>query len=189
MYSSVPYPTVVAVFSRKVGNLVGNSAMLSSSLFHRARRAPDRRRRNEGQHRALSRSMYARPSTGVHNAPFVTSFRPRAERTVLMSMYTRAQADPRPGSIAWVTPDNGLGSISLERTLSQSIMGSSRANGNVKKPNPLIPIGDKRNIFKGKPGPYCTFCALHMPASNTLSVSLTPHHRFAWLADHSQSSG
>jgi hypothetical protein len=187
LYSSVPYPTVVAVFSRKVGNLVGNSAMLSSSLFHRARRAPDRRRRNEGQHRALSRSMYARPSTGVHNAPFVTSFRPRAERTVLMSMYTRAQADPRPGSIAWVTPDNGLGSISLERTLSQSIMGSSRANG--KKPNPLIPIGDKRNIFKGKPGPYCTFCALHMPASNTLSVSLTPHHRFAWLADHSQSSG
>ena len=78
----------------------------------------------------------------------MTSFRPRAERTVLMSMYTRAQADPRPGSIAWVTPDNGLGSISLERTLSQSIMGSSRANG--KKPNPLIPIGDKRNVFKGK---------------------------------------
>lgn len=125
--------------------------------------------------------MYGRPSTGIHSAPFVTSFRPRAERTVLMSMYTRAQADPRPGSIAWVTPENGLGSISLERTLSQSLMGSSRANSNIAKPNPLIPVGDKRNVFKGKLANRIRNRLLH-------NLLTTPIVLFMML-ERSQSSG
>lgn len=100
----------------------------------------------------------------MHQTPFVQNFRPRVERSVPMSLYMRAVADNRPGSIAWTTPENALGSVSLSHSLSKSMSGFSDDTASFTssgiKLNPFVPmmaqipassmVGEKRNIFKVK---------------------------------------
>jgi len=75
-------------------------------------------------------------------------------------MYARAIADPRPGSIAWATADNNIGSVSVSHALSNSMssmgassvsMGSTRSRKKLftdfDRPAALLPIGEKRNLF------------------------------------------
>ena len=107
--------------------------------------------------------------TSMHETPFVQNFRPRVERTVPLTLYTRAQADPRPGSIAWTTADNALGSVSITSTLSKSAseltLDGIRAgpitsrlfeptvrnpflHASAQIPQPVKSQGEKRSVFK-----------------------------------------
>lgn len=88
---------------------------------------------------------------------FVRNFRPRVERNVPMSIYLRAINNPRPGSIAWASADMNSGSVSISRTLSNSMSGSNFTSSVMGKTNPYtaytrpvthIPVGEKRNVFE-----------------------------------------
>lgn len=91
-----------------------------------------------------------------HTTDFVRNFRPRVERNVQHSIYTRALSDPRPGSIAWAKPENANGSVSLSMTLSKTISQSSMfSTGTLKCSHPAwerppthTPMGERRNLFE-----------------------------------------
>jgi len=94
-----------------------------------------------------------------HSTTFTTNFRPRVERNVPMSIYMRAIPDHRPGSIAWATPENMTGSVSIgltmSKTMSQSSFFSSTSvvkspGANFEKPTLHTPMGERRNLFEVK---------------------------------------
>jgi len=91
-----------------------------------------------------------------HQTAFQTNFRPRVERSgAPATMYIKAKADARPGSIAWARPENHNGSVSIGHTLSStSSFGLATSSSykrlmtDFKRPPVLIPSGEKRNLYR-----------------------------------------
>jgi hypothetical protein len=106
------------------------------------------------------------PHTAATFSPpdYIKYFHPRVERSAMLSMYTRAQGDARPASVAHLARGGGLraevlrsqfpppgasqwGSVALPETLSASMAGSDFRPATVARAGRLT-RGERRNIFK-----------------------------------------